>query len=206
MWNSVMEFIIHSVGLQKSWLKRFSDRRERSEPLLLKARLYAAAACNFETYDSRRCQVVPDLSAETTHIGRYLFPRMSVALTRSCYNSDVCHLRWKKKKISTGWLAPCTGSRHLRSMTIMHWCQYFIHFYINSFLFIFKQYWNPGADFPWVRTHLPVAIGFFRQHYVKALWKGGLNSIQFCSIQYVFIDACVGALPSRQELTALVRR
>lgn len=33
---------------------------------------------------------------------------------------------------------------------------------------------------------------FFWQHYVKALWKGGLNSIPFYSIQYVFIDACVG--------------
>lgn len=156
MWNSVMEFIMHSVGLQKSWLKRYSDGRERSEPLLLKAPLYAAA--NLQFRDVRLTQMPGSTGSVCLDCTRWQISLSTYerGLIRffSCLHDHVtipmCATWGGKKKKNQHWVTRTMyreGSHHLRSMTIMHWCQYFIHLYINSFLFIFKQYWNPGADF-----------------------------------------------------------
>lgn len=105
-------------------------------------------------------------------------------------------LKGKKKKISTGWLAPCSAKAatvceawpSCICVNISYICTSIL-FYSSSNSIEIRE-WT--LEISVSQDTSPSCYWFFWQHYVKALWKGGLNSIQSYSIQYVFIDACVG--------------
>lgn len=100
---------------------------------------------------------------------------------------DWHHVAWRQP--------PSAKHDHRAFVSIFHT---FVHQFLSVYLQTVLNSSCGLLKFPWVRTRLPVAIVliFLGSITSKPFEKGGLNSIQLYSIQYVFIDACVGT--SRQ--------